>query len=119
MATRARVQVTLDAGETLSQIISALNSFRSATAAWISSPPAPTGKLKISTTGYGSAETVGVTPIRTRRRAGQLGFGTIMQTDTGVDVAGTGQRLRGDRIGSNADGPTRGDAKGLNDHHGQ
>jgi flagellar hook-associated protein 2 len=62
------------------------------------------GKLKIATTGYGSAEKISVLSNRAAGTAGQLGIGTTALQSTGKDavavingivVNGAGQDLRG------------------------
>lgn len=107
----AMISVTLSAGQKIDQIVNTLNTqFRDKGMAIQASSDG--GKLKLNATAYGSKETLSVFSNRDAAAAGQLGLGTTLLKDTGVDVAGTingatatgsGQILKG-VAGTDSDG---------------
>ena len=83
-------QVTVDllAGDSLSAVVSKINSALSANGLAATADDDGTGRIMVTTNGYGSSETISVVSDLDSA-PGTTGFGTAPVTATGTDVAGT------------------------------
>jgi flagellar hook-associated protein 2 len=83
-------QVTVDllAGDSLSAVVSKINSALSANGLAATAADDGTGRIMVTTNGYGSSETISVVSDLDSA-PGTTGFGTAPVTATGTDVAGT------------------------------
>ncbi|MDW7993714.1 MAG: flagellin [Gemmatales bacterium] len=80
------VNITLTAGMTRAQIISRINSYTNQTGVEAVDDD-NNDRIVLRTLQFGSAASISV--VSTRQGAGSAGFTTTIQTDTGVDIAGT------------------------------
>ncbi len=83
----ATVSVDLDAGATLGQVVATLNDALAAGGIDVTAADDGSGKLKLTSLGFGSAAKVDVTS--STDAAGSTGVGTAGLHASGVDVAGT------------------------------
>ena len=104
--------ISLTAGQNLDGVIAALNASFLTNGLAVQAGKVD-GKLRISSTAYGSAETITVASDQDAAAAGQLGIGTTSQTVTGVDVAGMIGGFTAKGVGQTLTASDGSSAKGL------
>lgn len=106
------VTVNLSAGLKLDQVIDRLNSQFSDKGMDVQASSV-NGQLRIASNEYGSGQTVKVYSNKDAAATGQLGFGTTVISNTGVDVAGTINGVAATGAGQILKGVTGSSAEGL------